>query len=111
MMTKFIVVLSGMAALATSLGFAYFFLSASHFEIMNLIGKAYGQETLGERAQENNKINNVQNGFSPINPGVSGQIPKQPGNLVNLNLSPQSLIKTGSPLLGSASAPITIVEF
>ena len=111
MKTKFIVVLSGMAALATSLGFAYFVLSASHFEIMNPIGKAYAQETPGERAQENNRTNNVQNGFSPINPGVSGQIPKQPGNIVNLNLSPQSLIKTGSPLLGSASAPITIVEF
>ena len=111
MMTKFIVVLCGMAGIATSLGFAYFFLSPSHFEIDNLIGKANAQETPGERAQENNKTNNVQNGFSPISPGVSGQVPKQPGNIVNLNLLPQSLIKIGSPLLGSASAPVTIVEF
>ncbi len=110
MMTKFIVVLCGMAGIATSLGFAYFFLSPSHFEIDNLIGKANAQETPGERAQENNKTNNVQNGFSPISPGVSGQVPK-PGNIVNLNLLPQSLIKIGSPLLGSASAPVTIVEF
>ena len=43
--------------------------------------------------------------------GVSGQVPKTTGKYSNLNLSPQSLINTGSPLLGSASAPITIVEF
>lgn len=100
-----------MALLATSVGFAHFFLSPSHFEIIKPIRKAYAQETPAEKAQEGNQTNNMQNGFSPINPGVSGQIPKQPGNLVNLNLSPQSLIKTGSPMFGSASAPITIVEF
>ena len=111
MMAKFIVVLCGMAVLATSLGFTYFFLSPSHFEIMNPVGKAIAQETPAEKAQEGNKTSTVQNGFSPISPGVSGQVPKQPGNIVDLNLSPQSLIKTGSPLLGSASAPITIVEF
>jgi len=99
------------AALTTSLGFTYFFLSPSHFEIKNPIGKANAQETPRERAQEGNKTSTVQNGFSPISPGVSGQVPKQPGNIVNLNLLPQSLRKTGSPLLGSASAPITIVEF
>ena len=111
MMTKFIVLLCGVAALTTSLGFTYFFLSPSHFEIKNPIGKANAQESPAERAQENNKTSTVQNGFSPISPGVSGQVPKQPGNIVNLNLSPQSLIKTGSPMLGSSSAPITIVEF
>lgn len=111
MTAKLIVVLCGMAFLATSLGFAYFFLSPSHFEIINTIGKANAQETTAERAQENNKTSTVQNGFSPISPGVSGQVPKQPANIVNLNLLPQSLIKAGSPLLGSASAPITIVEF
>ena len=110
MMSKFIVVLCGMATITTSLGFAYFFLSPSHFEMMNPMRKANAQETPAERAQENNKTSTVQNGFSPISPGASGQIPKQPGNIVNLNLSPQSLIKTGSPLLGSASAPITIVD-
>ncbi len=111
MMTKFIVLLCGVAALTTSLGFTYFFLSPSHFEIKNPIGKANAQETPRERAQEGNKTSTVQNGFSPISPGVSGQVPKQPGNIVNLNLLLQSLRKTGSPLLGSASAPITIVEF
>jgi hypothetical protein len=78
---------------------------------MNTIGKANAQETPAERAQEGNKTSTVQNGFSPVSPGVSGQIPKQPGNIVNFNLLPQSLIKPGSLLLGSASAPITIVEF
>jgi len=111
MMTKFIVILGGVAALATSLGFAYLFLPPSPFGVMNPIGNAYAQETPAESAHEENKTNNVQNGFSPISPAVTGQVPKQPGNISNLNLLPQSLIKTGSPLLGSASAPITIVEF
>ena len=111
MMTKFIVLLCGMATLTTSLGFTYFFLLPSHFEIKNPIGKANAQESPAERAQENNKTSTVQNGFSPISPAVSGQVPKQPGSIVNLNLLPQSLIKTGSPMLGSSSAPITIVEF
>jgi protein-disulfide isomerase len=111
MMTKFIVISGGVAALATSLGFAYLFLPPSPFGVMNPIGRAYAQETPAESAHEENKTNTVQNGFSPISPAVTGQVPKQPGNISNLNLLPQSLIKTGSPLLGSASAPITIVEF
>ena len=106
MISKFIVLLCSMTALATSLGFAYFFLSPSHFEIMT---KANAQESPEERMQEGTKTNI--HGFSPVSPGVSGQVPKQPENMVNLNLLPQSLIKTGSPLLGTASAPITIVEF
>src|ERR1700758_3867039 len=111
MMSKFVLLLCAVAALTTSLGFAYFFLSPSHFEIMNTIGKANAQETPEERVQEDNKTNIVQNRFSPVSPRVNGQVPKQPENIVNLNLLPESLIKSGSPLLGSASAPITIVEF
>jgi len=95
------------AALVTSLGFAYFFITPSHLEITT---KVNAQESPEERAQEETKTN-MQNGFSSVSPGVSGQVPKQPENIVNLNLLPQSLIKTGSPLLGTASAPITIVEF
>ena len=111
-MTKLIAILCGVTALATLLGFAYFLMSPSHFELVNPIGKANAQETPAERAHdEENKTNNVQNGFSPINPQVSGSIPKQPANIVNLSLLPQNLIKTGSPLLGSAFAPVTIVEF
>src|SRR5689334_4598968 len=102
MMTKLIVILCSMTASATLLGIAYFLMSSSHFELVNPIGKANAQETPAERAhEEENKTNNVQNGFSPVNPQVSGNVPKQPANIVNLNLLPQSLIKTGSPLLGS----------
>src|SRR5215469_31946 len=106
-MSKFILLLCSVAALVTSLGFAYFFITPSHLEITT---KVNAQESPEERAQEETKTN-MQNGFSSVSPGVSGQVPKQPENIVNLNLLPQSLIKTGSPLLGTASAPITIVEF
>lgn len=110
-MTTKLVIFCGVTVLATLLGLAYFFMIHSHFGLVNPIGKANAQETPTERAHEENKTNNVQNGFSPINPQVIGSVPKQPANIVNLSLLPQNLIKTGSPLLGSASAPVTIVEF
>ena len=89
-MTKLIVILCGVTALATLLGFAYFLMSSYHFELVNPIRKANAQETPAEKAhEEENKTNNVQNGFSPINPQVSGHVPKQPANIVNLGLLPQ----------------------
>jgi hypothetical protein len=55
----------------------------------------------------------VQNGFSSVNPELSS---RQSINLSenvaggSINLSPKSLIHSGSPLLGNQSAPLTIVE-
>ncbi len=67
-----------------------------------------GTETTEERANEENA--NVQNGFSP-----AGKLPNatpltnESGPSTNLSLS--SLIAQGSPVFGSRSAPITIIEF
>jgi protein-disulfide isomerase len=77
------------------------------------ISKAFAQETAEEKAHEEN--NNVQNGFSPVNPELSKKQAinrsENVGGVGALNLSPQSLIQSGSPLLGNPSAAITIVEF
>jgi protein-disulfide isomerase len=74
--------------------------------ITNIVEKVFAQETAEERAHEENE--NVQNGFSPVNP----ELAKQPGNTGgSLTLSPNTLKRSGAPLLGKPSAPITIVEF
>ena len=79
----------------------------------SLVSKASAQETPEERAYEENK--NVQNGFSPVNPESSSskQAINHSENVAggSINLSPKSLIQSGSPLLGNPSAPVTIVEF
>jgi protein-disulfide isomerase len=104
-----------LSALTLSLAVAYITMSTPFFgTTTSLVSKASAQETPEERAHEENK--NVQNGFSSVNPELSSS--KQAinrsenvaGGSIN-NLSPKSLIQSGSPLLGNQSAPITIVEF
>ena len=78
----------------------------------SLVTKASAQETAEERAQEENK--NVQNGFASTNPELSSRQAINHSENVkggSINLSPQSLIHSSSPLLGNPSAPVTIVEF
>src|SRR6188472_865748 len=93
---------------------AYITMTTPFFGTMtSLVTKASAQETAEERAQEENK--NVQNGFSPANPELEDS--RQPINRSEnvgvgaINLSPQNLIHSGSPLLGNPFAPVTIVEF
>ena len=66
-----------------------------------LIEKAFAQETAEERAHEENE--NIQNGFSPVNPELAKQpiINRSENTGGALSLSPNSLIQSGSPLLGS----------
>lgn len=97
-----------LATLTISLGFA--FTTTIPFGTIGLVSKVFAQETPEERAHEGGG-NNVQNGFSPVNPSLSKQAINRSENVGTSNLSPQSLIQSGSPLLGKASAPITIVEF
>jgi len=90
---------------------AYMSLTISHGITIAIVEKAFAQETAEERAHEENK--NVQNGFSPFNPESTkhaASISENAGGAA-INLSPNSLIQSGAPLLGTRSAPITIVEF
>jgi protein-disulfide isomerase len=103
-----------LSALTLSLAVAYITMSTPFFgTTTSLVSKASAQETPEERAHEENK--NVQNGFSPVNPELSSskQAINRSENVAggSINLSPKSLIQSGSPLLGNQSAPITIVEF
>jgi protein-disulfide isomerase len=90
---------------------AYIALTISHGITTAIVEKAFAQETAEERAHEENE--NVQNGFSPVNPESAKQAASLSENEggVAINLSPNSLIQSGAPLLGKRSAPITIVEF
>src|SRR5689334_9245245 len=72
---------------------------------------AKAAETAEERAHEADGNSNMQNGFSPVSPEETKQVIKQSQKEASNNLSPQSLIRSGSPLQGNPSAPITIVEF
>jgi protein-disulfide isomerase len=95
-----------------AISIAYVTTTTIHPEtVPNLVAKVFAQETAEERAHEENE--NIQNGFSPLNPEL---ISKQPVNRSEntggaINLSPNSLIQSGAPLLGKPAAPVTIVEF
>jgi protein-disulfide isomerase len=114
-MTKRFPICCVLVALIMSLAVvAYITMTTPFFGTMtSLVTKASAQETAEERAQEENK--NVQNGFSPANHelGDSRQPINRSENVVigAINLSPQNLIHSGSPLLGNPFAPVTIVEF
>ena len=86
-----------------------------HVQSSNPVGAivqvAKAAETAEERAHEEGESGNVQNGFSPASPEETKQVIKQSEIEAANNLSPQSLIRSGSPLQGNPSAPITIVEF
>jgi protein-disulfide isomerase len=104
--TYFVIVLSTLAVSIT----AAYIITTIHSEInTNILATAFAQETPEERAHEGS--NNVQNGFSPVNPALTKQAINRSEIVGAGNLSPQSLIQSGSPLLGKPSAPITIVEF
>jgi len=79
------------------------------FGTVGYVSKVFAQETAGEMAHEDN--NNLQNGFSPVNPELNKQTINHSKIGTTSNLSSQSLIISGSPLLGKPYAPITIVEF
>jgi protein-disulfide isomerase len=103
-----------LVALIVSLAVAYITVTTPFFgTTTSLVSKASAQETPEERAHEENK--NVQNGFSSTNPELSSskQAINHSENVAggSINLSPKSLIQSGSPLLGNQSAPVTIVEF
>jgi protein-disulfide isomerase len=85
--------------------------SSSSHPLDKIIPVAKAAETAEERAHEGADNSNVQNSFSPITPEESKQIIKQPEKEITINLLPQSLIQSGSPLQGNPAAPITIVEF
>lgn len=108
--TRFVFLFTLIMSLAAAAA-AYIALTISHGITTGIVEKAFAQETAEERAHEENE--NMQNGFSPVNP----ELTKQAANLAEnaggaaINLSPNSLIQAGAPLLGKRSAPITIVEF
>jgi protein-disulfide isomerase len=104
MKDKMAVLYSLLALSIISLALAYV-LSSYPLETIHIVKAA---ETAEERAHE--QSSNVQNGFSPVNPEVSKQVTNQ-SKRVTINLSPQSLIQSGSPLQGNPAAPITIVKF
>jgi protein-disulfide isomerase len=113
-MTKRFSICCVLVALIVSLAVAYITVTTPFFgTTTSLVTKASAQETAEERAHEENK--NVQNGFSPVTPELSSsrQVINRSENVKggSINLSPQSLIHSDSPLLGNPSAPITIVEF
>jgi protein-disulfide isomerase len=93
------------------------YLSASYFGggIIQISNHQANAAETGEqiRAENNNNNSNVSNGFSPINSNVSKQqaTTKLSPNVIANKLSVSNLVSGGSPLLGKASAPITIVEF
>lgn len=90
---------------------AYIALTISHGIMTGIVEKAFARETAEERAHEENE--NVQNGFSPVNPELTKQAANLSENIggTAINLTPNSLIQSEAPLLGKRSAPITIVEF
>jgi protein-disulfide isomerase len=113
-MTKRFSICCVLVALIILLAVAYITMSTPFFgTTTSLVSKASAQETPEERAHEENK--NVQNGFSSTNPELSSskQAINHSENVAggSINLSPKSLIQSGSPLLGNQSAPVTIVEF
>jgi protein-disulfide isomerase len=99
-----------LSTLTISISAAYITTTIPSGIITNLVAKAFAQESAEERAHEKNE--NIQNGFSPVNPELAKQAINRSQNMVGaMNLLPKSLIQSGSPLIGNPSAPITIVEF
>jgi protein-disulfide isomerase len=104
-----------MAVLYSLLALAIFSLALafalSPYPLETIIQLAKAAETAEERAHEQqHNGSNVENGFSPVSPELSKQVTNK-SKRVTINLSPHSLIQSGSPLQGNPAAPITIVEF
>ena len=93
-----------LALILLSLALAYVQSSSYPLETIIHIAKA------AERAHERVESGTIQNGFSPVHPEQGKQVTKQ-SEKIAINLSPQSLIQSGSPLQGNPAAPLTIVEF
>src|SRR6188472_3236540 len=100
-----------LSTLTASLAVAYIIMTISPTIMTKLIEKAFAQETPEERAHEQSE--NIQNGFSPVNPELTKQpiINRSENTGGALSLFPNSLIQSGAPLLGKPAAPVTIVEF
>ena len=95
----------------TLLSLALLHVQSSSYPLETIIHGAKAAETAEERAHEEGGNSTIQNGFSPASPEESKQVTKQSEKEVAINLSPQSLIQSGSPLQGNPAAPVTIVEF
>ncbi len=95
----------------TLLSLALLHVQSSSYPHESIIRVAKAAETAEERAHEENGTGNVQNGFSPAGPEATKKVTKHSEKEVAINLSPQSLIQSGSSLQGNPAAPITIVEF
>jgi len=107
MKDKMAVLYSLLALTMFSLGLAF---ALSPYPLETIIQLAKAAETAEERAHEQqHNGSNVESGFSPVSPELSKQVTNQ--SRVTINLSPQSLIQSESPLQGNPAAPITIVEF
>ena len=100
-----------LSALTISLSVVYISTTIPSGTMTNIVAKVFAQESSEEKAHEENE--NVQNGFSSVNPELTKQAINRSQNIGGgaINLSPKSLIQSGAPLLGKSSAPITIVEF
>jgi protein-disulfide isomerase len=94
----------------TLLSLALAYLQTSLYPLETIIHIVKAAETAEERAHERVESGTIQNGFSPVRPEQGKQVAKQ-SEKIAINLSPQSLIRSGSPLQGNPAAPITIVEF
>lgn len=94
----------------TLLSLVLAFLQTSLYPLETIIHIVKAAETAEERAHERVESGTIQNGFSPVRPEQGKQVAKQ-SEKIAINLSPQSLIRSGSPLQGNPAAPITIVEF
>jgi protein-disulfide isomerase len=94
----------------TILSLALAYLQSSSYPLESIIHIVKAAETAEERAHERVESGTIQNGFSPVRPEQGKQVSKQ-SEKIAINLSPQSLIRSGSPLQGNPAAPITIVEF
>jgi protein-disulfide isomerase len=95
----------------TLLALVLIHVQSSSYPVEAIVQVAEAAETAEERAHEEGGNSTIQNGFSPANPEESKQMTIQSEKEVAINLSPQSLIQSGSPLQGNPAAPVTIVEF
>jgi protein-disulfide isomerase len=107
---KFFHLILAVTLLSTISSIALYFGGGGIVQISNHQAKA--AETGEEIRAENSNNSNVSSNFSPINSNMSKQVSTKlsPNEIAN-KLSVSNLVSGGSPILGKASAPITIVEF
>ena len=102
------------ATMTTIIVISYMSSTAFVTEIVGLKTKvAMALVERGEGPNESDETHgsNTQNGLSPVNPDLGNKYAKSSANRSTNELSLSGLISNGSPVLGKASAPITIIEF